>query len=372
MSDFFQSIDFFCRNILSLENFAARATPGEMHKKLNDILNAYREVAGLSTALEYGFFSLSDEVPAIHRELCLVRCDGDSTRLLFHPDWRGHYSVCSMVRRSAVILHLIDRMGRCPPAMQGGFICELGDNGGFPTVAFSSRSEKACLVPDPDFFESHGYDLLRRDIEAQFVPWHLRRREVIWRGSTTGVRRFAPPPPDAPDDFRWLQRLALCQAARQSPLRAYYDVGVTGIVHIDEPHLQARIKAADFLRPPVPRLEFMRHKGVIVIDGHANAWSALFAAFLMGVCVFKVESEHGYRQWYYSQLQPFVHYVPVAADLSDLDAALLWLREHDREARAIGETGRAFARAITFEATLDESAARIKQWLPDANFWHRG
>jgi hypothetical protein len=34
--------------------------------------------------------------------------------------------------------------------------------------------------------------------------------------------------------------------------------------------------------------------------------------------IFKVESAYGFQQWYYERLQPWVHYVPVAADLSDL------------------------------------------------------
>lgn len=372
MGDFFQNIAYFCEHITALEARAAQASPSEMKFRFNEILARYQRESGLSTPAEYDFFSVFDYVRPIHTELCLVRFEPDRVRLSFHEDWHGHYSVTAMVRRSACILHLIERMRRQGAGEGAAFMCELGDNGEFPSLSFSSRHDRACPVPDPDFFESHGYEVLRHEIDTHFIPWEAREAKAFWRGSSTGLRRFAPPPegtPEGEDDFSWLSRLSLCAKARHSPHRAFYDVGLTAIVHMPEPHLVARINRADFLRPPVPRLDFMRHKGIIVIDGHANAWSALFAALLMGSCVLKVCSERGYRQWYYDYLRPFEHYVPIAADLSDLDEALAWLLAHDAKARAIGEAGRDLARAITFEAAMDESAARILRWLPKARFW---
>jgi hypothetical protein len=40
--------------------------------------------------------------------------------------------------------------------------------------------------------------------------------------------------------------------------------------------------------------------------------------------------------------RPWVHYVPVAGDLSDLHQKLGWARRHQTEARAIAERGQAF------------------------------
>jgi len=52
-------------------------------------------------------------------------------------------------------------------------------------------------------------------------------------------------------------------------------------------------------------------------------------------------------------LQPFVHFVPVSFDLSDLAERIEWLRNHDEEAWQIAETGRLFAsRELTYDAVL--------------------
>ncbi|CAE7237733.1 Poglut2 [Symbiodinium natans] len=44
-----------------------------------------------------------------------------------------------------------------------------------------------------------------------------------------------------------------------------------------------------------------------------------------------------------NMLQPWVHFVPVSYDLSDLVDRLLWLMSHDAEAKAIAQNGMAFA-----------------------------
>ena len=49
------------------------------------------------------------------------------------------------------------------------------------------------------------------------------------------------------------------------------------------------------------------------------------------------------HQWFYDELIPWEHYVPVAHDLSDLLEKIDWLREHDDEARRISEKAKIFA-----------------------------
>jgi protein glucosyltransferase len=48
-------------------------------------------------------------------------------------------------------------------------------------------------------------------------------------------------------------------------------------------------------------------------------------------------------EFFQSQLKPWVHYVPVARDFSDLNSRLQWLGDHQAEAQKIGEAGRDWA-----------------------------
>jgi hypothetical protein len=73
----------------------------------------------------------------------------------------------------------------------------------------------------------------------------------------------------------------------------------------------------------------------------------------------KVASPFGFRQWYYDDLKPWINYVPVAADLSDLAENAVWLRTHDEHAELIGKRGRALAKSLTYRSELNRAAHTV-------------
>ena len=40
-------------------------------------------------------------------------------------------------------------------------------------------------------------------------------------------------------------------------------------------------------------------------------------------------------QWYYHLLQPYVHYIPLKYDISDLEEKIIYMRKHDQEMQEI-------------------------------------
>merc|ERR1719353_1681700 len=75
-------------------------------------------------------------------------------------------------------------------------------------------------------------------------------------------------------------------------------------------------------------------KYILDVDGGAS--TGRFKSLLNGGwTIFKVDSPNG--QFWYSQMVPFVHYIPVDARRleEDLPAKLAWARAHDDEARQI-------------------------------------
>ncbi len=75
--------------------------------------------------------------------------------------------------------------------------------------------------------------------------------------------------------------------------------------------------------------------------------------------VLKVASPSGFRQWYYSELQPWTHYVPVKADLSDLHEQIDWCRTNAEECRRIAAMGQAFATSRTYETEIRPGIRRL-------------
>jgi hypothetical protein len=66
-----------------------------------------------------------------------------------------------------------------------------------------------------------------------------------------------------------------------------------------------------------------------------------------------------FRQWYYSNLKPWTHYVPVKANLSDLHEQIDWCRTNTEECKRIAAMGQAFAMARTYETELESGVRRL-------------
>jgi hypothetical protein len=117
---------------------------------------------------------------------------------------------------------------------------------------------------------------------------------------------------------------------------------------------------------PIASGAWIRDKFAIDIDGQTNTWANLLVRLHQGCCVLKVESQFGYRQWYYHRLRPWEHFVPVSADLSDLADRVDWVRTHDAAAAEIARNGRNLARSMTFGSVTVEAAEIISSTVRDA------
>ena len=105
----------------------------------------------------------------------------------------------------------------------------------------------------------------------------------------------------------------------------------------------------------------MRYRGVFDIDGNANAWSGLFCSLLGASCVLKVASPRGFHQWYYPDLKPWHHFIPIQSDFSDLSDAVQWFAAHDAQARDIAARGRELAVSIDMESAVSASAVNLQR-----------
>merc|ERR1712083_935681 len=72
-------------------------------------------------------------------------------------------------------------------------------------------------------------------------------------------------------------------------------------------------------------------------NGYADRSWRMFA---LGSTILLVEN--GWKEWYFSLLEPYVHYIPIKHDASDACEKLAWARANPAKAKAIADRGRAF------------------------------
>ena len=321
-------------------------------------------LAVLSPQIKYDFkFDYFKELPRMHLELSIVKVENDRCTFTLPMEWlepNGHVYIRRLMKK---LLPIAPVIGELYPLSEASFVFEIGDTGYLPSVSYSSKNNFACLILDWDYFCSGGYNAFREHARLHPIPWIERRSEVFWRGQSTGLRRHKPPAPDELDNFTWLPRAWLCLTAKHSIFRENCDIGLSGITQISEKHLIDMVTRYSLLKKRVDKFDFLKYKFLIDIDGNSNAWSGLFTGLLSGACIIKVKSERDFRQWYYSDLIPFVNYIPMASDFTDFDQVVDWTIRNDSSAKTIGEKGRDVAEHISVEQSISSSAKNLKRWL---------
>ena len=110
---------------------------------------------------------------------------------------------------------------------------------------------------------------------------------------------------------------------------------------MDQPYLQLiDPKQIPFgLVSPLTPEEQANYKYIVNVDGHVSAFR-LSLEMSMGCVILLAESK--YRVWFRRYLKPYVHYVPVEEDLSNLYTQIMWCREHDKECMQIALNAKRF------------------------------
>ena len=85
--------------------------------------------------------------------------------------------------------------------------------------------------------------------------------------------------------------------------------------------------------------EQANYKYILHIDGHVTAFR-LSMELAMRSVVLIVESQ--WSNWYSKMLEPYVHYVPVSFDLSDIFEKIKWCKQNDEKCKQISENARKF------------------------------
>lgn len=187
----------------------------------------------------------------------------------------------------------------------------------FPTYQTARDAQ-----PDPS-----AWDRVQSQYHLTY-PWNRQRPQIVWRGSLTGQII-----PDAhPQCPRWrmlqtvmaFQRDAVRNHHPEQPL--LFDVGVTRIPARHK-HISLNISEIGGFKEGIkPMADFQKYRGILDVDG--NSWSSRFGNLLCyNSVILKVEPSwvdyfhfkpRGGAEGDVPTLQPWIHYVPVRSDFSDL------------------------------------------------------
>ncbi|CAL8406791.1 unnamed protein product [Arctogadus glacialis] len=201
----------------------------------------------------------------------------------------------------------------------------------FPVLSFSKTADyQDIMYPAWTFWEGGPavwpiyptglgrWDLMRDDLERSSAQWPWKNKDPkgFFRGSRTSAERDP-----------------LILLSRENP----------ELVDAEYTKNQAWKSERDTLgRPPakeIPLVDHCKYKYLFNFRGVAASFR-LKHLFLCGSLVFHVGDE--WHEFFYGQLRPWVHYVPLRQDLADVRELLQFVKHHDAIAQDIALRGRQF------------------------------
>ncbi|KAF5835937.1 glycosyl transferase family 90-domain-containing protein [Dunaliella salina] len=174
-------------------------------------------------------------------------------------------------------------------------------------------------------------DLSRHRNAFVDVPWSKKISKGIFRGATSCGTY-------ATNTWRSMPRTQLVWACRNRT--DVCDGGFSKWAQITEGAKKAMEEEFHGLLPHVPMREYSRYKYIIVPDGNTAPTSRM-ATFFSNSAVIKQVTP--VKEFFYSNLQPYVHYIPLSYKMTDIASVLDWARANDGLAAAIARNARSWA-----------------------------
>ena len=207
------------------------------------------------------------------------------------------------------------------------------------------------------------------------LPWSQRCAVAVWRGGATGAGV-------TPSTNLRLRLVQLCQEWKRSDhpdclldaelvsWSPRHKIGLDGVLRVIDP-----ARASAWGLNSVGRRHYLdwraqrRYKYAVYLDGNVGA--ARLGALLGLAFVVLAPASAAPAAFLRRRLVAFEHFVPLAADLSDLEEKLLWLRDRDDEAERLSRNARALWEAECTGQAMEEAVAKAIVAMPqpdDARF----
>ncbi|WP_322889008.1 MULTISPECIES: glycosyl transferase family 90 [unclassified Yoonia] len=280
----------------------------------------------------------------------LIRRDGRGFSVLFSEETPTHF-LPQLFDKCAAFIHWLSHAN--PAVTEILANCTDGEGPSHARYAYSVNRAGVTALPDMHFLIHRGYADIDAHARANPVCWADRHDRIVWRGALNNTGHFNLDPAFM-SHAGVMQRLRMAQHCRDTQIDFRF-------VQMPSNVYNTVLQKAGLIGDFIPATDWGSAKFAVDIDGFTNAWSNFLQRLKLGCCILKVDSQFGFRQWYYDQIRPWEHYVPIKADLSDLHQQIDWVRSNDAQASEIAANAQRFARGLTMDSETRVAARLINQ-----------
>jgi Glycosyl transferase family 90 len=252
------------------------------------------------------------------------------------------------------------------------------------TVRTSLMESTTTLFPQPIIsivsnYERHFNPL--NEVVAADIPWHEKRNVAVYRGALTGQNRPTHTKyrrPDNPinvsleeemEEIEWCQEMPRCNLVLRYGHSPYVDAKLVAN-RLKPNHILPVLQNVSMFGNSMPIPELLQYKAIIILEGNDVATGLKWSLFSNSVVL---TTQPTCTSWAMEELLvPWVHYIPIQPDSSDIAEKMQWILEHDAEAKEIARRGHLWMTDLVFhpeaqrenERIIDETFRRYRQhWV---------
>ena len=160
-----------------------------------------------------------------------------------------------------------------------------------------------------------------QEVKKYDIPFYKKKNGLIWRGTTTGYGfgNFIPERPTSRETL-------IKKYCNLESLEKKIDIGLSSLVQNGKKNERLY---KDFLRPRKTIQEQLQYKYILSVEGNDVATNLKWILYSNSVLFM---SKPCIESWIMeSHLKPYIHYIPVADNFSDIEEKMNWCNKNQKE-----------------------------------------
>ena len=221
----------------------------------------------------------------------------------------------------------------------------------------SIHETNTLIMPDSTFLKPSWRELIKKIEEANSIyNWDSKIEQLFWRGSTTGGKATYQYNIQNFDKF---DRLKLVMLSKLYPeeINAFF---INPNFSTDESGRNLK-KMFEILfgkeNSYTKEAEHLKYKYLVSLDGNSATGTRVPWIMLSNSVLIKQNSRK--IEWFYNAIKPYVHYIPIKSDLTDIFEQYRWLKTHDNNLKQITFNGQTFVKNELMPEHIDAHMAII-------------
>jgi len=194
-------------------------------------------------------------------------------------------------------------------------------------------------------------------ITAHDVPWSEKKDGASFRGTLTGERNDFETSDKARAKMTDMERcmnLPRCRLAYQTTNSTIVDAKLSDTYRKVPNVLNGRI----LVGASMGYKESQSYKGIIMIEGNDISTGLKWALYSNSVVLIPKPTK---SSWMMEELlEPWVHYIPLKDDLSDVEEMTQWMLDNDEEAQRIAYQGSLWIKDLLFHPVAERQEEEIQ------------